>query len=108
MRKVKQKRLEAKGWKVGGVKEFLGLSEQEMQYIDLKVTLAGCLREKRLQRRMGQIETAKLVRSSQSRVAKMEAADGSVSIDLIIRSLIALGATNSEIGKIIARSQAAA
>lgn len=104
MREAKRARLEAKGWKIGGAKEFLALSDQEAEYIDLKLKLAEGLREKRRQRRLGQTDMAKLVNSSQSRVAKMEAADRSVSIDLIIRSLIALGTSSSELGKIIARS----
>jgi hypothetical protein len=36
VRKQKQKRLQAKGWKVGTVKEFLGLSNEEAAYIELK------------------------------------------------------------------------
>jgi len=108
MREAKRARLEAAGWKVGGAKEFLALSDQEAEYIELKLTLAASLREKRRQRRLGQTDMAKLVHSSQSRVAKMEAADRSVSIDLIIRSLIALGTSNPELGKIIARSHLAA
>src|SRR5438445_12943363 len=106
MHESKRQRLEAKGWKVGGVKEFLALSEQEAEFIELKIKLAESLRAKRRQRRLGQIELAKLVNSSQSRIAKMEAADDSVSIDLIIRSLLALGTSNPELGRIIARSHA--
>ena len=106
MREAKRARLQAKGWKVGGAKEFLGLSDQEAEYIEIKLGLAESLRKKRRQRRLGQTDMAKLVKSSQSRVAKMEAADHSVSIDLIIRSLIALGTSNPELGRIIARSHA--
>lgn len=108
MREARRERLEASGWKVGGAKEFLALSDQETEYIELKLALAESLREKRRQRRLGQTDMAKLVHSSQSRVAKMEAADRSVSIDLIIRSLIALGTSKPELGKIIARSHLAA
>jgi hypothetical protein len=103
MFKDKRRRLEAQGWRVGGAKEFLALSEQEAEYVDLKLKLAAGLREKRLRRRLGQVELARLVRSSQSRVAKMEAGDRSVTIDLIIRSLLALGASNPEVARIIAR-----
>ncbi len=107
MRKAKRERLEANGWKIGSTNEFLALSDQEAEYIELKLKLAESLREKRRQRRLGQTDMAKLVHSSQSRVAKMEAADSSVSIDLIIRSLLALGTSNPELGKIIARSHTA-
>ena len=103
MRETKRKRLESKGWRVGNAKEFLGLSDQEAEYIELKLKLADTLRAKRLQRHLGQTDFARAIRSSQSRVAKMEAADRSVSIDLIIRSLLALGTSNPELGRIIAR-----
>lgn len=107
MRESKRRRLEAKGWKVGGAHEFLGLSDQEAEYIELKLKLAEALRKKRLERKLPQTRMAKLVRSSQSRVAKMEAADRTVSVDLLIRSLLALGASNPEIGRTIARAHAA-
>ena len=103
MNELKRKRLEAGGWRFGTVKEFLGLSEQESEYIELKLKLADSLRKKRRERHLGQVHLAKLVESSQSRVAKMEAADASVSIDLLIRSLLAMGVTHPELGRIIAR-----
>jgi len=102
MHEAKRGRLEAAGWRFGDAKEFLGLSNQEAAYIELKLKLAAGLRKKRLRRGLGQAGVARLVKSSQSRVAKMEAADGSVSIDLLIRSLIALGASNPELARIIA------
>lgn len=103
MRESKQKRLEAKGWRVGDAKAFLGLSDPEAEFVELKLRLARSLREKRRSRHLGQAELAKLVRSSQSRIAKMEAADASVSLDLLIRSLQALGTSNPELGRIISR-----
>ncbi len=103
MHELKRRRLEAKGWRFGTAKEFLGLSDQESEYIELKLKLADCLRKKRRERHLGQIDLAKLVKSSQSRIAKMEAADASVSIDLLIHSLLALGASSPELGRIIAR-----
>lgn len=101
MNEAKRKRLEANGWRFGTVQEFLGLSDQESAYIELKLKLAEGLRKKRRERHIGQTDLAKLVSSSQSRVAKMEAADSSVSIDLLIRSLFALGTSNPELGKMI-------
>jgi predicted XRE-type DNA-binding protein len=103
MREAKKKALEAAGWRVGGAFEFLGLSAQESRYLELKVKLAKCLKERRKQRKLAQSDVAKLVESSQSRVAKMEAGDASVSIDLLIRSLLALGVSNPELGRLIAR-----
>lgn len=105
MRESKRMRLEAAGWKVGSMKEFLGLTEQEREYIEVKLRLAASLHDKRKRRHMGQVELARLAGSSQSRIAKMEVADESVSLDLLIRSHIALGATARELGRIIARAR---
>ena len=102
MREDKRKRLEAKGWRVGTAQELLGLSDEEAAYVDLKVRLAASLRGKRQRRGLGQADLAKLLRSSQSRVAKMEAGDPSVSLDLLIRSLLALGTSRLELSRIIA------
>jgi transcriptional regulator with XRE-family HTH domain len=95
MRKQKKKRLESKGWKIGTVKEFLGLSNEESAYIELKIEFAAGLRRRRQQKGLSQLDLAAKLQSSQSRVA-MEAGDPSVSLDLLIRSLINLGATERE------------
>ena len=109
MREVKRRRLEAKGWKVGSAQEFLKLTGEEAAYIDLKVRLAASLRERRQRRSFTQADLAKLLKSSQSRVAKMEAGDPSVSLDLLIRSLLVLGTSPLELSRIIsARSPAPA
>jgi hypothetical protein len=105
MRDEKRRRLEAKGWKVGTTKDFLGLSDEEAAYVELKLRLADSLRARRQRRRMTQIGLAKSLRSSQSRVAKMESGDPTVSIDLLIRSLLALGASARDLSRIIASSR---
>jgi len=97
----KRRRLEAKGWKVGSAREFLGLTDEEAAYIDMKLRLAASLRERRQHRGLSQAELARLLKSSQSRVAKMEAGDSSVSLDLLIRSLLALGMSNRDVSRII-------
>ena len=101
MREEKRKRLEAKGWKVGSAAEFLRLSPEEAAYIELRLKLADGLRECRRRRDLTQVQLARMVRSSQSRVAKMEAGDPSVTLDLLIRSLLALGASDRELARII-------
>ena len=101
MRDDKKRRLEAKGWKVGGIKDLLGLSDDEVAYIELKLKLGRSVKVKRRERRLTQTALARKIRSSQSRVAKMEAGDPTVSLDLLIRSLLALGASNRELAKII-------
>jgi len=101
MKASKRKKLESKGWRIGDAKDFLSLSEQEAEFIELKLKLAEILREKRIARHMGQTKLAELVKSSQSRVAKMEAADSSVSLDLLVKTLIALGTSGPELGRML-------
>jgi predicted transcriptional regulator len=107
MREEKKRRLEAKGWKVASVKEFLRLSDQESAYIELKIRLAEALRERRRQNHLSQADLAKVLKSSQSRIAKMEVGDPSVSLDLLIRSLLVLGTSDRELSRIISTSRAA-
>lgn len=104
MRSEKKKRLEAKGWKVGTAREFLGLSPEEEALVEMRLALADAVRDLRTERRLTQMQLAKLLGSSQSRVAKVEAADDSVSIDLLIRSLLAMGATLRDLARVIASS----
>jgi predicted XRE-type DNA-binding protein len=102
MDKRKRRRLESDGWKVGGAAEFLGLSNEEAAIVELKVGLADAVREERTRQRMTQAQLGRLLGSSQSRVAKMEAADHSVSIDLMVRSLIRMGASRKDVASYIA------
>jgi len=102
MKKAKMRALQRAGWKVGSVQDFLGLSEAEAALVELKLALSQGLRERRLRRKLSQEQLAKLLGSSQSRVAKMETGNPSVSIDLLIRSLLVLGATQKEIASVIA------
>jgi transcriptional regulator with XRE-family HTH domain len=85
----------------------LDLSDEESAYIELKIKLAAGLRQRRQQKGLSQLDLAAKLQSSQSRVAKMEAGDPSVSLDLLIRSLISLGATERELSRIITSQRAA-
>jgi DNA-binding XRE family transcriptional regulator len=107
MDKAKRRRLEAKGWKIGDVTEFLGLTPEEATYVELKIALSRSIREYRQSKGLTQSEIAQIIKSSQSRVAKMETGDESVSLDLLIRSLISMGATRKELARIIAAPAAA-
>jgi DNA-binding XRE family transcriptional regulator len=102
MDKRKKKKLESAGWKVGGASEFLGLSDEEAAVIELKLALADAVREERARRRMTQEQLGRLLGSSQSRVAKLEASDPSVSIDLMIRALMRMGASRRDVAAYIA------
>ena len=103
MDKKKKEQLESRGWSVGSADEFLELTAEESAYIAIKLALSGDLMKRRLEKRLTQVEFAKLLRSSQSRVAKMELGDSSVSLDLLVRSLLALGATAKDIAEMISR-----
>jgi predicted transcriptional regulator len=102
MKPNKKDKLEAAGWKVGNTNDFLGLSADEAAYIELKLALSEQLRKRRLKKKLTQIEVAQIVASSQSRVAKMESGDSSVTVDLLVKSLLALGATRKELATAIA------
>ena len=101
MRPDKQKKLKSKGWTTGTVTEFLDLSSEETAYIELKCALSEKLKQQRQHKKMSQVVMAKRIKSSQSRVAKMEAGDPSVSLDLLVKSLLALGASRKDLAKVI-------
>ncbi len=82
-----------------------GRTEKERAYTELRLALATGLRDRRRMMRMTQVELARLMKSSQSRVAKMEAGDPTVSLDLIIRCLLALGASNMELARVMAHAR---
>ena len=107
MKSIKKKRLERAGWVVGDSAQFLQLSEEENRFIELKLALAAGVRELRERRGLTQAALAHRLGSSQSRVAKMEAADRSVSLDLIMRSLFTIGATATDIARWIKRAETA-
>jgi ribosome-binding protein aMBF1 (putative translation factor) len=101
MKRSKKRRLEQAGWVVSDAADFLGLSAEERRFVELKLALAEGVRQFRERRGLTQAALAKRLGSSQSRVAKMEAADASVSVDLLIRSLLGIGAKTSDIAAII-------
>ncbi len=101
MKDSKREKLETAGWKVGSTAEFLGLSKEEQSLIEMKLALAKKLRARRQSRKLTQHDAAKRIGSSQSRIAKMEVADRSVSLDLLVRSLLSLGASRQDIANTI-------
>jgi ribosome-binding protein aMBF1 (putative translation factor) len=103
MRQSKRKRLESKGWKVGDASDFLGLNKDEEAIVELRMKLADGLKSRRHATGVSQAQLAQALRSSQSRVAKMEAGDPTVSLDLLIKSILALGASNRDLAAIITR-----
>ncbi|HUR28653.1 MAG TPA: helix-turn-helix transcriptional regulator [Planctomycetota bacterium] len=101
MNTAKRKKLEAAGWEVGTPAKFLGLSAEEDQLIEIKLALATALRKERSRRGWTQTHLAQRLGSSQSRLAKMEAGDRSVSIDLLVGALVRLGATRDDLAKFL-------
>lgn len=108
MNTAKKKKLEEAGWAVGSVSDFLNLDEAEETIVAMKLALAERLRDLRKEQHLTQQELAKRIGSSQSRVAKMEVADKSVSLELFVRSLVSLGTSQTQIGKVIGSSDAEA
>lgn len=108
MNKTKRTRLEARGWRVGSTKDFLGLSPEEAALVETRLALSQALRARRMAHRLTQGELARRLKSSQSRVAKMEAGDKTVSVDLLVKALFSLGARPRDIGRALQRRTVAA
>jgi ribosome-binding protein aMBF1 (putative translation factor) len=104
----KRTRLQARGWRVGSAADFLELTSEEAAFVETKLALSQCLRKRRTAQNISQTTLAKRLKSSQSRVAKMEAADATVSIDLLLRGLFALGAKPRDVATAIQRRAVAA
>jgi DNA-binding XRE family transcriptional regulator len=96
---AKRKRLAAAGWRVGTPKAFLGLGPEEAAFVEVKLTLSAQVKDARIRLGLTQAELAQKLGSSQSRVAKLEAGDSTVSLDLLVRALIALGVAPRQITK---------
>lgn len=101
MRNTKKEKLQSDGWQIGSPRDLLGLTPEEARYVEIKVRLSLALRKMRCSRQLTQQAFADLIGSSQSRVAKMEAGDPSVSLDLLVRSLLAVGSTTAELAAAI-------
>ena len=101
MRADKRKKLERAGWSIGDAGDFLGLTVEERRFVDVKLALADGLRQRRERLGLTQTQVAQRFGSSQSRVAKMEAADRTVSTDLLLKSLFTLGASTRDVAKLL-------
>lgn len=93
----KRRRLEAAGWTVGSAADFLGLSDEEAALVEMKIALSARVKGWRNRAHMTQAALAKRLKSSQSRVAKIEAGDPTVSLDLLVRASLATGAQPREV-----------
>jgi DNA-binding XRE family transcriptional regulator len=93
----KKQQLEANGWVATSVQDFLALPTPEMAYIETKLKLSQTVKDLRRKKKLTQTAVAELLNSSQSRIAKMEKADNSVSIDLLLKAAYTLGATTDDV-----------
>jgi DNA-binding XRE family transcriptional regulator len=107
MKPARRNKLRKLGYRVTNTREFLGLSDEEMALIDLKLSLIEKLKEVRRAQGITQSQLARTMRSSQSRVAMLERGRGDVSLDLICRALFALGVNRRNLGRAISSSKAA-
>ena len=101
MKKTKKEKLEKAGWKVGTVQDFLELTYEELAFIELKIALSKYLKDRRKRKKLTQDQLAHTLHSSQSRIAKMEAGDPSVSLDLLVKSLLSLGTSPKQLARVI-------
>lgn len=108
MKKAKREKLEGAGWRVGSAGDFLELSKEEAAFVEMKLALADSIRRRRQARKLTQTQLAKMVGSSQSRIAKMEVGDPSVSIDLLMKTLLTMGASRTELARVISRRKSKA
>jgi DNA-binding XRE family transcriptional regulator len=99
MNAARRSRLEAAGWKIGGTGQFLGLSREETELVEMKLALSESLKRHRQRRKLTQAALAVRLGSSQSRVAKLEAGARGVSLDLLFRALFATGVTTADIAR---------
>jgi transcriptional regulator with XRE-family HTH domain len=97
----KKKRLEADGWIVGSVEDLLDLSPLQLAYVDLTIYLGEEIKGLRKINGLTQTALANLMGSSQSRVAKLEKGDPSVSFDLMLRAFLHLGVPPKMLGLLI-------
>ena len=107
MKKAKRDQLAKRGYKITSAQEFLGLSDEEIAVIDLKINLINMLREARKATGVTQKQLARLMRSSQSRVAMLESGSSDASLELICRALFTLGISAKQLGKTISGIRAA-
>ncbi len=100
MEKGKIRKLKDAGWKMGSVQDFLELTPEENAFVEVRVALFEAFQKIRKEKQMTQKQAAKLLKTSQSRISKMESGDPSVTLDLMIRSLVALGARKKDFSRI--------
>ena len=98
MAKLNLEKAKAAGFRPVTITEFLGLTPEDNAIIEVRLALSNAIKKRRLEAKQTQQDFAKKLKTSQSRLAKMEAGDSSVALDLLIKGLIADGASAADIG----------
>ena len=101
MEEKKRKELEEKGFRVGSATEFLELTPEEEAFIEIRLELSNLIKSRRTKIGWTQEQLAAAIGSSQSRIAKMEAGDSGITLDLMMKALLKLGVSKQEIGKLL-------
>ena len=96
----KRRRLEAAGWRVGTVPEFLGLTDAEFELVEMHVRLTDEIKRRLEKAKISQARLAEELGTSAPRLSNMLAGK-QVSTDALVRALIVLGATVREVGKVV-------
>lgn len=96
------KRRKDDGWKTGTVAEFLEMTPEEEALMEMMLALSRGVRHYRNAEGINQTELAERMGSSQSRVALVERGDKSVSMQLTLRALLALGCSRAQIADLVA------
>jgi DNA-binding XRE family transcriptional regulator len=104
MNKAKREALQTAGFQLGTVQDFLGLTDWENQFVQLKYNLRKIVKRRREAQNLTQHDVARRIKSSQSRVAKIEAGAEDTSLDLLFRCLFAVG---GDLRELIAESHEA-
>lgn len=89
------------GWVEGSVKDFLDLDQADMEFIETRLALSRRLKTERIKRHLTQSDLAEKLETSQSRVAKMEKGDPSVSLDLLVQALFRIGFKRKQLAEAI-------
>ena len=91
MTSKKKKAITAAGWRVGDAADFLGLTAQDRQLVELRLTLALAVRRQRQASGLSQKQLGERIGTTQPRVAKIEVGAPDVSLDQLVRAYAAAG-----------------
>src|SRR5262245_47265913 len=91
MRPAKRRALETAGWEFGDAADFLAMTDEKRQMLDLRVDAALAVRRQRQAMKLSQQELARRIHTSQPRIVKIEKAANDVSLDQILRAYTAAG-----------------